>query len=226
MGSNQSSNPQTGRTTWTPPMDRLFMGLMADQVHEGQLLDGQFSKHAWTHIFDNFRQSFGSSFTKDVLKNRMKTLKKNYVAVSTLRGQSGFGWDQSREVVVADDDVWDEYIKKHPDVKCWRTKSLPHFDDLADIFGDNRANGRYRRCWNDNTVHDDDDQHDRDHENLENTQSPDRFTNGTQEQSENAYAYKDKVEDLHTSDTQKMARASIGPNSRSFRKTKKSTGEW
>ncbi|XP_026420163.1 L10-interacting MYB domain-containing protein-like [Papaver somniferum] len=111
MGSDQSSNPQTGRKNWTPPMDRLFMGLMADQVHEGQLLDGQFSKHAWTHIVDNFMQSFGSSFTKDVLKNRMKTLKKNYVAVSTLRGQSGFGWDQSREVVVADDVVWDEYIK-------------------------------------------------------------------------------------------------------------------
>ncbi|KAI3844692.1 hypothetical protein MKX03_012201, partial [Papaver bracteatum] len=79
MESDQSSNPQNGRTTWTPPMDRMFIGLMADQVNEGQLLDGKFSKHAWTHIIDNFKQSFGSSFTKDVLKNRMKTLKKNYV---------------------------------------------------------------------------------------------------------------------------------------------------
>ncbi|KAI3864287.1 hypothetical protein MKX03_006120 [Papaver bracteatum] len=97
MESDQSSNPQTGRTTWTPPMDRLFIGLMADQVLEWKLLDGQFSKHAWTHI--------------EVLKNRMKTLKKNYVVVSTLRGQCGFGWDQSREIVVADDVVWDDYIK-------------------------------------------------------------------------------------------------------------------
>ncbi|KAI3859812.1 hypothetical protein MKX03_013687, partial [Papaver bracteatum] len=103
MESGQSSNPQNGRTTWTTPMDRLFIGLMANQVLEGQLLDGQFSKHAWTHIVDNFKQSFGSSFTKDVLKNCMKTLKKNYVAVSTLRGKSGFGWDQSREILVADD---------------------------------------------------------------------------------------------------------------------------
>lgn len=111
MESDQSSNPQTGRTTWTPPMDRLFIGLMEDQVQKGQLLDGQFSKYAWTHFVDNFKQSFGSSFTKDVLKNRMKTLKKNYVVVSTLRGQSGFGWDQSREIVIADDAVWDDYIK-------------------------------------------------------------------------------------------------------------------
>ncbi|KAI3944157.1 hypothetical protein MKW92_013315, partial [Papaver armeniacum] len=111
MESDQSSNPQTGRKTWTPPMDRLIIGLMAYQVLEGQLLDGQFIKHAWTHIVDNFKHSFGSSFTKDVLKNRMKTLKKNYVVVSTLRGQSGFGWYQSREIVVADDAVWDDYIK-------------------------------------------------------------------------------------------------------------------
>ncbi|XP_026410408.1 uncharacterized protein LOC113305605 [Papaver somniferum] len=201
-------------------MDRLFIGLTGDQVLEGKLIDGQFNKLAWTHIVDNFKQSFGSSFTKDVLKNRMKTLKKNYVAVSTLRGQSGFGWDQSREIVVADDVVWDDYIKKHPDVKCWRTKSLAHFDELAILFGDNRANGRYIRCRNDNTVHDDDDH---DNENLDNTQSPDRFTNGTQEQNENGY--KDKAEDFHTSDTQKRARASTGMNSRPFRKTKKSTRE-
>ncbi|RZC75157.1 hypothetical protein C5167_050637 [Papaver somniferum] len=139
MESDQSSNPQTGRTTWTPPMDRLFIGLMEDQVQKGQLLDGQFNKYAWTHFVDNFKQSFSSSFTKDVLKNRMKTLKKNYVA-------------------------------KHPDVKCWRTKTLAHFDELAIIFGDNMANGRYSRCRNDNTVQDDDDH---DNENLDNTQSPD-----------------------------------------------------
>ncbi|RZC86201.1 hypothetical protein C5167_007385 [Papaver somniferum] len=216
MESDQSSNPQTGRTTWTPPMDRLFIGLMEDQVQKGQLLDGQFSKYAWTHFVDNFKQSFGSSFTKDVLKNRMKTLKKNYVAVSTLRGQSGFGWDQSREIVIADDAVWDDYIKKHPDVKCWRTKTLAHFDELVIIFGDNRANGRYNRCRNDNTVQDDDDH---DNENLDNTQSPDT----PQEQNENGYKYKD--EDLRTSDTQKRDRASTGLNSRPFRKTKKSTGE-
>ncbi|KAI3944156.1 hypothetical protein MKW92_013314, partial [Papaver armeniacum] len=55
-----------------------------------------------------------------------------------------------------------------------RTKSLAHFDELAIIFGDNRANGRYSHCRNDNTVHDDDDH---DNENLDNTQSPDHFTN-------------------------------------------------
>ncbi|RZC88504.1 hypothetical protein C5167_016307 [Papaver somniferum] len=186
---------------------------MAYQVLEGQLLDGQFSKYAWTHFVDNFKHSFGSSFTKDVLKNRMKTLKKNYVGVSTFRGQSGFGWDQSREIVIADD-------VKHPDVKCWRTKPLAHFDELSIIFGDNRASGRYRRCRNDNTVKDDDDH---DNENLDNTQSPDRFTNGTQEHNENGY--KDKDEDLNTSDTQKRARALTCLNSRPFRKTKKSTGE-
>ncbi|KAI3969348.1 hypothetical protein MKW92_050149, partial [Papaver armeniacum] len=63
---------------------------------------------------------------------------------------------------------------KHPDVKCWRTTSLAHFDELAIIFGYNRANGRYSRCRNDNIVHDDDDH---DNENLDDTQSQDRFTN-------------------------------------------------
>lgn len=30
--------------------------------------------------------------------------------VKTLREQSGFGWDEGRQIVTAPDDVWDKYI--------------------------------------------------------------------------------------------------------------------
>ncbi|XP_026378581.1 uncharacterized protein LOC113273021 [Papaver somniferum] len=46
---SDSSSAANGRTTWTPPMDQLFIELMVEQVVDKQLLDGQFSKTAWEY---------------------------------------------------------------------------------------------------------------------------------------------------------------------------------
>nr|GEV09886.1 reverse transcriptase domain-containing protein [Tanacetum cinerariifolium] len=38
--------------------------------------------------------------------------------------------------------VWDSYIKNHPKAHKWRNKKLPHYDELCDIFGKDRAQGK------------------------------------------------------------------------------------
>ncbi|KAH7903727.1 hypothetical protein BJ138DRAFT_1184362 [Hygrophoropsis aurantiaca] len=60
-------------------------------------------------------------------------LKNNCLIVQKLRGLSGFGWDDSRCLVVAPSDVWERYIKDHPDAEIWRTKSFPLFDDIISL---------------------------------------------------------------------------------------------
>ncbi|RZC85789.1 hypothetical protein C5167_026462 [Papaver somniferum] len=113
MESESSSAQNGGRTTWTPPMDELLIELMVEQVLKKQLLDGQFSKCAWETIITKFKESFGP-FNKDVLRNRMKTLKKIFNVASSIRGQSGFGWNKKKEIPTAPDDVWERHIKHTP----------------------------------------------------------------------------------------------------------------
>ncbi|KAI3891141.1 hypothetical protein MKW98_007446, partial [Papaver atlanticum] len=108
---SESSSAANGRTTWTPPMDHLFIELMVEQVVNRQLLDGQFSKTAWANIVTKFKESFGPSFNKKVSRNCMKTLKKIFNGVSSLRGTSGFGWNDTKEIVTAPDDVWKKHIE-------------------------------------------------------------------------------------------------------------------
>ncbi|OVA07087.1 Myb/SANT-like domain [Macleaya cordata] len=105
------TNSQTGRTSWNPPMDRCFIDLMVEKVQEGHLQDGQFSKTAWKHIVDTFNAKFGTNYNRKILRNRQKTLKKNYNAIKNLLEVSGFGWDPVREVVKAEDSVWADYLK-------------------------------------------------------------------------------------------------------------------
>ncbi|GAV59016.1 hypothetical protein CFOL_v3_02549 [Cephalotus follicularis] len=48
---------------------------------------------------------------------------------------SGFGWDNAKQCVVADNTV-------HKDAAPFKEKSFPHFDDLLVVFGKDRATGK------------------------------------------------------------------------------------
>jgi hypothetical protein len=47
----------------------------------------------------------------DVLKNRFKTLRRQHNVIKNLLELDGFTWDDARQMVTADDYVWQDYIK-------------------------------------------------------------------------------------------------------------------
>ncbi|XP_047325990.1 uncharacterized protein At2g29880-like [Impatiens glandulifera] len=75
--------------------------------------------------------------------SRIKTLKTHFGTVyDMLYGStSGFGWDPIRKCVVADKHVWDSYLQSHKNAAPFKDKSFRYFDELAIIFGVDRANG-------------------------------------------------------------------------------------
>ncbi|GLT76089.1 hypothetical protein SLA2020_477700 [Shorea laevis] len=143
-GSAIPSDPRT-RTFWTPPMDRFLIDLLLDQVYNGNKLGQTFITQAWIEMITLFNAKFGSHHDKEVLKNRFKHLRRMYNEIKLLLGQSGFSWDEKRAMVTAEDNVWDSYIKAHPDARSYRVKTLPRYDKLCVIFGEEIADGRYNR---------------------------------------------------------------------------------
>ncbi|KAI3851935.1 hypothetical protein MKW98_019934 [Papaver atlanticum] len=110
------------KTNWTPSMTRYFIELLKEQVLRA-------------HMTALFKQKFGVQYHTDVLKNRFKTLGRKYDAITTLLN-NGFLWDRTRHMVVAaHDNMWNTYIKAHPDARSYRTNSTPFYDDLCVIYG-------------------------------------------------------------------------------------------
>ncbi|KAI9080308.1 hypothetical protein K1719_037702 [Acacia pycnantha] len=136
MGVQSQNDNDRLRTIWTPEMDQHFIDLMLEQVGEGNKFDDHlFSKRAWKHMSSMFNAKFKSQYEKDILKNRHKTLRNLYRTVTKLLAQTGFSWDEKRKMVTADSNVWDEYIKVHPDARSYRIKTIPYFCDLCTIYG-------------------------------------------------------------------------------------------
>ncbi|PON48901.1 Myb/SANT-like domain containing protein [Trema orientale] len=137
MGIRSRSGNDRLRTVWTPEMDRYFIDLMLEQVNKGNKFDDHlFSKRAWKHMTNLFNSKFKFQYEKDVLKNRHKTLRNLYKAVKNLLDQRGFTWDETRQMVTAENNVWDEYIKGHPDARSFRIKTIPYYSDLCSIYRD------------------------------------------------------------------------------------------
>lgn len=109
-GQVPTSNDRS-RTYWTPTMERYFIDLMLEQLHRGNRMGHTFNKQAWTDMLTMFNTKFGSQYDKDVLKSRYTNLWKQFNDVNNLLHQSGFSWDESRQMVVADDFAWNSYIK-------------------------------------------------------------------------------------------------------------------
>ncbi|XWS26143.1 hypothetical protein CRYUN_Cryun26dG0005600 [Craigia yunnanensis] len=149
MGSQIPATNDRTRTYWTPIMERYFIDLMLDQMHRRNRIGHTFSKQAWTDMLTMFNAKFGSQYDKDVLKSRYTNLWKQFNDVKILLGQSGFSWDESRLMVVADDYVWNAYIKAHPDARPYKTKAVLNFNDLSLIYGYTTADGRYSRSSHD-----------------------------------------------------------------------------
>lgn len=99
------------RTYWQPPMDRYFVDLVLDQVKKGNHLDGLLRKQAWREMISSFNAKFGFNYAVDILKNRFKTLRRQHNFIKNLLELDGFGWDDARQMVIADDHVWQNYIK-------------------------------------------------------------------------------------------------------------------
>ncbi|KHG01347.1 hypothetical protein F383_21692 [Gossypium arboreum] len=110
---NATTNPlfSHSRMYWKPPMDRFFIDLMLEQLQNGNQIDGVFCKQAWTEMIASFNAKFGFNYDVDILKNRYKTLRRQYNVIKNLLQLDGFTWDDDRQMVIADDSVWQDYIK-------------------------------------------------------------------------------------------------------------------
>ncbi|MFQ6636668.1 hypothetical protein Gotur_013268 [Gossypium turneri] len=79
------------------------------------------------------------------IESRIRLLKRDWsIVYDMLNGQnnSGFGWDEHRQLVVAEDAVWNSYLNSHKEVSQFRHRSFPYYDQLTAIYARDRATGK------------------------------------------------------------------------------------
>ncbi|KAM7497880.1 hypothetical protein LguiA_022294 [Lonicera macranthoides] len=75
------------------------------------------------------------------IESRVKTLKRQTMAIAQMLTQSGFTWDDEGCQVKADYVAFKTWCQAHKDAKGLRNKYFPHYNALIEIYGKDRATG-------------------------------------------------------------------------------------
>lgn len=99
------------KTDWTLAMDRYFIKILLGQLRKGSKVNDTFTRQAWKDILTSFNAKFGFQYGIKILRQRHKKLFKYYTNVRSLLEENEFIWDERQQRIVADDVVWENYIK-------------------------------------------------------------------------------------------------------------------
>ncbi|XP_021627819.1 uncharacterized protein At2g29880 [Manihot esculenta] len=142
------SAPQDGilgrpKAEWTPTRDAYLVELFIEQHNCGRTAYNEFKNEVIRSVTHDFNKKFGMSLEENQIKNRYNVMKKEYGVVKTLLSHTGFGWDETRQMVVADDKVWDSYIAVRSEARPFRRKSFPLYKQMSIIFEGERVGGKF-----------------------------------------------------------------------------------
>lgn len=98
------------KAEWTPSRDAYLVELFIEQHNCGRTAYNEFKVEVYKSVTNDFNRKFGMNLEENQIKNRYNVMKKDYGIVKTLLSHPGFAWDDIRQMVVADDKIWDSYI--------------------------------------------------------------------------------------------------------------------
>ncbi|GAU51826.1 hypothetical protein TSUD_416120 [Trifolium subterraneum] len=124
---------------WTIVMDEVLIDAYLYQ----QTLGNKNGNSMTTSAMDNILQELKTHFpdkpiTKDKIKDHMKNIKTKFnVCYDVFKnGLSGFAWDRTKNMWVAEEEEKSEAAE-------WKNKPIMFYDKLATLFGKDRATGEH-----------------------------------------------------------------------------------
>ncbi|KAA0066940.1 retrotransposon protein [Cucumis melo var. makuwa] len=111
---------------------------------------------------------------------RIKILKRTFQAIVEMRGPacSGFGWNDEEKCIIAEKELFDNWVRSHPAVKGLLNKPFLYYDELTYVFGHDRATGRFAETFADVGSNEPDGEYDRFDMGDENEEFPPMYNQG------------------------------------------------
>ena len=92
-------------------MDLVLVDALLEQMEKGQKMCSTFMSTAFTSVADLVGSKFGKlGFSVSNVENRLKTLEKRHTDAQKVLSQSGFGYNESTQMIETPLEVWQTYL--------------------------------------------------------------------------------------------------------------------
>lgn len=96
--------------SWVSSHDECLLELLIEQQNCGKTTSNLFKYEVYKTVTQKLNQKFGTNVEENQIKLRYSAMKKDYGVMKALLIQPGFHWDGQKQMVVADDKVWENYV--------------------------------------------------------------------------------------------------------------------
>ncbi|XP_020086564.1 uncharacterized protein LOC109708977 isoform X2 [Ananas comosus] len=148
VSSQQTSKAKNKRIKhqWTKHEDEKLIECLLALSNSGQWrADNGTFRNGYLQQLERYHEKIPDCELKGVphIESRFKLWKRQYNAIFEMLGPSasGFGWSDKNKCVECDKNVYDNWVKSHPNAVGLRGKSFPYFEELSIVFGKDRATG-------------------------------------------------------------------------------------
>ncbi|XP_038691441.1 L10-interacting MYB domain-containing protein-like isoform X2 [Tripterygium wilfordii] len=126
---------------WSPVTEKLFVDIMVEQVSRGNMKSGVFHNKIWSSILVEMNTKTARNYQMKQIKAKFHRLRMKHRAFSDLLNHTGFGWDAATNTVTADEEVWENYLKKNPIAGQFKKKRCENYVNLGILFNTGTATG-------------------------------------------------------------------------------------
>ncbi|KAG8501186.1 hypothetical protein CXB51_003290 [Gossypium anomalum] len=140
---------------WTKPMEHLFLEILAEEAQKGNKPSNTFKAVSINRVVEAISEKFQVQCDAKHVENHLRTVKKQWQIICTIRGESGFGWDDNMKMITCDRATYDAAVMAHKKYEPFLNKSIDHYDEMALVVGKDMATGSFARTFADIDLDDD-----------------------------------------------------------------------
>ncbi|PNX55329.1 hypothetical protein L195_g048956, partial [Trifolium pratense] len=111
LSETQTDGNLTKHLRWTEEMDHWLGKILVDPVRKGIKVDNVFRTEAYEKAVSSMKAKFGYHITTFNIKNRLKTWNKQYEIAKEILSHTGFKWDETKKMIIANDSTWIDYVR-------------------------------------------------------------------------------------------------------------------
>lgn len=121
---NNNQEPRNN-AQWNTSCSLAFIDYLQEQAHIGNQSDNGFKPIAWTTIINRLKLQYPPGFDIYQLKNHWTVITGHFKVICEIRKDSGGGWNDEEQRVVANKDSWKNEHAGHEGARQYKKKGFP-----------------------------------------------------------------------------------------------------
>uniref|UniRef100_A0A803MGA7 Myb/SANT-like domain-containing protein n=1 Tax=Chenopodium quinoa TaxID=63459 RepID=A0A803MGA7_CHEQI len=127
---------------WSKDMSKELLDFLAEEVKKGNRPNNTFRTSSFVAAAKIISEKFQTNCTSEHVENHMKTVRNAWVAISTVRNNSGFGWNDNLKMVIASPTTYATYVK-------FLNRKIDMYEEMAIVLGKDLARGNFSKTFAD-----------------------------------------------------------------------------